>query len=616
MTAVRKSFAIAPETGEIGSGVARDNIFYALPYGNFVTHSARRETESIFGTGSKKRQTATYGRFDGTWQLDYVFDYNQIYILEMIMDGHLVRKLSQTDSGGHYLYEHKFIKDNASRVKHFVGAVKILNEIAGGDEGSDECTIFKGMVAKTLTLTVTMSNSKMAISISGIYSDQETRLGVLTSTDYAQPTGKVSQYGCMFMDALQNDKYVKDVDQYSITIDLTTGLIHNTCSPIATQYLEDRTQFSWNAQTYSNNPQKKFQLRPNSGGKDSDHMRPAAKDVGPMAKAYFVSYSESVRDNSSYSGLVEAINGSENFIEIEAVDSTVATMTWPNGNGQKLMDILSSIECSEIIITIRTHTGPPASTPELVADAQEFTKVATGEWGASIQQTVTSVEGTTPGGWSNQVFVPFHVTNQSETIGGSAVSVSMAAGVNFYANPREKYNIKSGMLKLIEEGDEAATLATKTIEGWMILPKSMQTSQTGQTYTLDSLTENVLSDKGLITDTGVTVANEFVKTTTIVDPSNPSTVVEEIYVPKITFSGTTVTWPSGVTDPRITEMYYAVKGTISKKGTTYILTVEDHGIVKLWIDRVTTAEEESSTHTESGGDNTGGDNTGSEGEGE
>lgn len=301
MTAIRKSVAIAPETGAFASGETAGT-FYALPYGAYFTHTARREAESIYATGSKKRQTAAYGRFSGQWQLDFNMDYTHIHILEMIFDGHFVRKVTSPDSGyyqGHQIYEHKFTKENNTRVKPFVFREKILNEMAGGYEGSDEVDLLKGCVAKSITISRTMSGSQMTISISGVYADQEVRLGSLESTDYTEPLGDLTQYSCMFMDELSDNGYVRDVDSHSITLDMEVGLIYNTCSPIATSYYEGKTTFSWNAQTYSNNPERKFQLRSFSGGKDSEHMWPAAKDMGPMDEAYFVTYSDSVRDNSS-----------------------------------------------------------------------------------------------------------------------------------------------------------------------------------------------------------------------------------------------------------------------------------------------------------------------------
>lgn len=592
MTSVRKSVSIAPETGEFGSGETAGT-FYALPYGTFFSHTARRGAESIYATGSKMRQTAAYGQFAGQWSLNFVMDYAHINILEMIFDGHLARKLNRSVTVGgaeHVLYEHKFVKNNAGRVGHFVFCEKILNEIAGGDEGSDEVDLIKGAVASSITISRTMSGSQMHVEIQGVYCDQEVRLGGLESTDYVYPEGDLTQYSCMFMDGKENEDYVRDVDQHSISIDMEVGLIYNTCSPIATAYYEGKSKFAWNAQTYSNNPKKKFQLRSFSGGMDSDHMQPAAKQMGPMEEAYFVTYSDSVRDNLTYNGsLVAAIDGSEYMFEIKAIKSTVTSMTWQNGNGQKMMDVLSSVECNSIEITIRTDAAPN-NAASLEAGATDFTEVPEGNWARA--QPVVSTEGVYPTGWSpGEGTMLYNLKNQSI----AAVSYSMPENDYFIATTWEKDNIKSGMLKVITEGETQTDLDELAVDGWMIVPGN--TPGKDPAVTLQVLMDTPLSASGWTpyVSSNLTMANvsELYKTETEGD------IQIKYSRPKIALSlvnGTTsVPAPADSAD-RKEYLFYIVKADLVKILESNVLKksilyVTDHGILKIWHDKAEEAEE-------------------------
>lgn len=583
MTSIRKSVAIAPEIGAFGSGEV-SGPFYALPYGAYFTHTARRDAESIYATGSKRRQTAAYGRFSGSWQLDFVVDYAHIHIFEMIFDGHFVRRTTMTEEG-HVVYEHKFTKENNTRVGHYVFCEKILNEVAGGDEGSDEVDLIKGAVAKSITITRSVSGSQMTVSLSGVYCDQEVRLGMLLTTDYTEPIGQLTQYSCMFVDEFGPDGYVKDVDSHSITLDMELGLIYNTCTPIATAYYEGKTTFSWNAQTYSNNPQKKFQLRQFSGGKDSDHMKPAIKEMGPMSHAYFVTYSESRRDTPIYSDCMDTINNSPYMFMAEAINSTVTSMTWPNGNGQKMMDVLSSIECNSIEITIRTTVAPPVE-----VTSADYVRIDEGNWSGA--QAVVSAEGTTPEGWSSIPSMDYHLTSvQVDSLTDGNISASMPTGEYFTAYARDKYDIQSGMLKRFEVGDSASELSAAQIDGWVIVPRA--TPGRNAEITLDVLAggtslTHILSDVGEISGTNIFVGND------LGDPVTSETdgVTTYTYTPSTNFvlsgSSTEVVWPSGREGTRAEYLFYAVKGTVTRVGATgdYILNVVDQGIIKVWVDKV------------------------------
>lgn len=380
MTAIRKSIVFAPES-TFGSGTPDTDIisksgndyrYCHFPPGTFISHTGARQAQSVYTTGSKRRAGAVYGSFSGSWNISFPLDYDYLEPLAMVYETigaadnsadpfEVFETLDDATpaypTGSHI---HYFMKDNAKRIGSFVIREKILNHIAGGGEYSDEVTILKGCVAKSINATRSASGSQYNIEISGTYADQETKLGSLDATDYdmSQTMDGTTQYSCMFMDGIENTDYVGDVDSHSFTMENNSNMVYNTCTPIAKAYYEGQTNVSWNAQTYANDPQKKFKLRPNSGGYDSSHMKPMGKGLKPMSYATWATYSTSCRDaTESIATYVAAIQQSAQSFVVCAKNSTVKSMTWQKGDGSKMMDSLSSVECDEIRIrAVNTNT--------------------------------------------------------------------------------------------------------------------------------------------------------------------------------------------------------------------------------------------------------------------
>ena len=371
MTAIRKAISFAKESS-FASGTPVDTHWYAFPPGTFLSNTGARQAESLYQTGSKVRAATAYGYFGGTWNLSFVFDYNYLEPFEMVyeyVNGSPSREsyieLSELDTikptGTH---AHYFEKVNSDRVKSFCIRMFVRNEIAGGEpDNSDEMTILKGCVAKSINWSRSAADSKLTVEISGVYADQVSQIGVEIPDDayHAYEDVDLAQYSCMYVDELDSDDagYIYDIDSHSITHENNVSLVYNTCSPIATAYSEGQSVFSWNAQTYSNDPKNKFKLRPNSGGKDSTTMSPAGKGLAPMAKAWFVTYSDSMRDHPEiYASRYEALAGSTRSVIYYAIDSTVKSMTWQKGDGSKMMDALSSVECTNVIMRVLNgHEG-------------------------------------------------------------------------------------------------------------------------------------------------------------------------------------------------------------------------------------------------------------------
>ena len=560
MTDPRKSVAIAKEAGNFGSGQTETTyggkpVFFTLPPGAWLSHTNEYSNESIFATGSKLRETAAYGNFKGSFTLNFVLDYEHTEVLDLIMEDHTVSS-TPTHIGNTDYYEHTWKKDNATKIPPFVIREKQLNRIAAG--GPDEVVILKGCVAQSMKASRSQQTSKLDITLTGHFADMEVQLAELSMTDYTLYDTDVGpvQYSCMFMDELTADNYVRDVDQHSFSIDCGTSLVYNTCTPFATAYFEGQSTIQWDAQTFSNRPTEKFQLRPFSGGKDSQHLKPLAKGLAPMEKAYFVSYSLSMRDEDLPS-ITDAIDQSPYFIKVAFTDSTVATMEWPSGDGSKIMDVLSSVQCTSMEITIRNkHSTASWSNKIIGANASE------GKTGTGPDYTPIPYGGT--GHLSPTV------STEDPDLGGSAgspVTISMATGQ--YIEVSSSDLLRGKFLRTATTNTAFPTDGNR-IEDWFVVPYSTALTDvpSGGPTTLQALLGLDNTSAAALLAPGLTLTTDWEIVST--DESGTDTVVK--YIPVTTISGTPTTAGE--------YKYYIIKGHILPE-TTKTLVVTDRGILRI-----------------------------------
>ena len=559
MTDPRKSVAIAKEAGNFGSGQTENTyegkpVFFTLPPGAWLSHTNEYSNESIFATGSKLRETAAYGNFKGSFTLNFVLDYEHTEVLDLIMEDHTVSS-TPTHIGNTDYYEHTWKKDNATRIPPFVIREKQLNRIAAG--GPDEVVILKGCVAQSMKASRSQQTSKWDITLTGHFADMEVQLAELSMTDYTTYDTDVGpvQYSCMFMDGLTADNYVRDVDQHSFSIDCGTSLVYNTCTPFATAYFEGQSTIQWDAQTFSNRPTEKFQLRPFSGGKDSQHLKPLAKGLAPMAKAYFVSYSLSMRDEDLPS-ITDAIDQSPYFIKVIFTDSTVATMEWPSGDGSKIMDVLSSVQCTSMEITIRNkHSTANWSNKIIGANASE------GKTGTGPDYTPILLNG--------EGKLRPTVSTEDPDLGGSAgspVTINMASGDYITVNSADL--LRGIFLK--NATVNVSIIENNSVEGWFVVPYSIALYDvpSGGSATLQDLLGLDNTSAAALAAPGLTLITDWEEVST--DISGTDTVVK--YIPVTTITGTPTTAGE--------YKYYIVKGHILP-GDTKTLVVTDRGILRI-----------------------------------
>ena len=397
MTAIRKSYLIAIEDldeshgGGFGKGVPMkdqngNELWYAVPQGFYISLSSSTQATSLYGTGAKIRQNSIYGAFQGSWNASYVMDFNHLEFFSILFDTEdnttpkengtqeTNKNYANFETGTTGVYEHRFRKLNSKRQRSYVLKELVLDKIAGGKY--DKETIYKGFLARNIQIARSTSGSQMAIEMSGVFADKKSRLlSGNNGSFFMQVASPLTQYSCMYMGRNAGPvdaDAVPQVDSHSINIETAVSLVYSTCSPIATDFFEDKTTFAWSATAYMNDPTRKFELLPNSGGtlnpnvtgnvmfEDGDRkfsLQPMGKNLAPLEWVNFITYDESMRDNwrEAHTTIVDAYDDSEHVVWIQAKNSTVKSTTTPKGDGSKLQDSLSSVECDEIIITVKNN---------------------------------------------------------------------------------------------------------------------------------------------------------------------------------------------------------------------------------------------------------------------
>lgn len=135
---------------------------------------------------------------------------------------------------------------------------------------------------------------------------------------------------------------------------------------------------------------------------DGYMFKPACKGLAPMDDAWMVSYNlcrtevtasdkvpGSAHENeyaaSGKHSIRKAIDKSDKMVKVHISKTVINSATWQKGDGSKMYDQLSSVECRLVDITIRNHTSSLAAT-KTNGTAERFllhTKVPAGENGAA-----------------------------------------------------------------------------------------------------------------------------------------------------------------------------------------------------------------------------------------
>lgn len=362
MTSVRMSFVFAPED-EFKEGIG-DKDWIAPPPGSYFSSTGTRKTSAIYTTGSKKWETTAYGEYSGTWDWTFMLDYHYLEPLMLAFD--TVNGKKWVDNPSYETFtsnDHTFVfkKGKTGRVPSFTVRRKILHTIAGGD--TDELVELYGCVVNTISFSRSASTSQYQVQMSGTYANEEMTLGDLGETDYEPYDGELVEYSCVSITdgaeyGFEQSKYVANTDSISVSLQNNTNMVFNTCTPFATQYYEDRNQFQISTSCYSTDPTA-YKTRMYSGGYTNEKLKPMSKGLKPMEKMFISSFNGDCTEieGTSDEKLHNAFAGSSKSLLFEINKLVVKSMKWVNGDGSKLTDSLSSVDCRDITLTIKCDEG-------------------------------------------------------------------------------------------------------------------------------------------------------------------------------------------------------------------------------------------------------------------
>lgn len=342
MTGVRASFVYCREQ-EFGKGKGDGDSWLAPPPGSFISLSHTRSTTKVYTAGSKYWDTLAYGQLSGSWEWTFLMDYDYI-------EPFLIAFEATTIDGNTFTLN----KANNKRVRSFTFRRKQLNSITGGMDDntlSDETIIYTGCVPKTLRMSKSGGSSQLSISISGFYANESLDKSTLSSTDYQEYNGNLTEFSCMFIGDVANKNYVANTESLNIAIENSAAAIYATCSAMARNYCEGQTSYSFGTTSYANDPAKYLQ-RMYSGGKNNTETKPRNKKMGPIKTIHLVSFDEEIDEHGD--NIATAYNSSTRSLDFELTKTAIKSLTKQKGDGSKLQDQINSTECQKITMRIKT----------------------------------------------------------------------------------------------------------------------------------------------------------------------------------------------------------------------------------------------------------------------
>ena len=339
MTGIRLSFVYSMED-EFGKGKPDSNAWIAPPPGARFRCTMARQATRVQSTGTKHWDTYAYGAFQGSWDMSFMLDYNYLEPLYFVFED------VDGDSIGGGRYSYTFTKADAKRVPSFCVRTVLLNEMAGGKDGEDQINYLKGCVCKTMTISRSAGSSQFQVTMSGFYADESMEKGSLGKTDYQPYAGNLVEYSCLYTGGngatgLDDCSYVANTEALTIAIDNAADAIYNVCCPFPTQYSEGVTTYTFSATSYRNAPSN-WEQRVYSGGFDNTRLSPMCKGMRPLDKAFILSYDKDCTDGSTPKS---AYKDSDKSFAIDITKAVIRSIERPNGDGSKLVDNMSSVDC-------------------------------------------------------------------------------------------------------------------------------------------------------------------------------------------------------------------------------------------------------------------------------
>lgn len=351
MTSIRNSMVFSLED-DFGKGKGNGYAWIAPPPGSYFDHTNSRNVSRIQSTGTKIWDTLAYGKLEGTWNWNFILDYNYLEPLFLVFEKYRPSEGTPTTIGSTTSYTYTFSKTDSERIPSFCVRRVILNRMAGGlrssDGGLDEIVYLKGCVCESITFSRAAGQSQMTVSMNGFYAHEVMEKGQLSKTDHVIYSGNLMEYTCLFINGTSEDDYVANTESLSLGISNSAEAIFNVCTPFAKEYCEGISKYTFSTTAYSNDPSH-YQQRVYSGGYDNTALQPKAKGMKPIPKMYILGYNQEMGE--TYITQRAAYDASPQRMMITITECAIKSLQWRSGDSEKLQDVISSTDCQQIEFT-------------------------------------------------------------------------------------------------------------------------------------------------------------------------------------------------------------------------------------------------------------------------
>ena len=390
MTAIRVGFLFALESS-YGMGKGESYEWIAPPPGSYISTQHHRAAQRIQSTGTKFWDTVAYGKLTGSFTWTFTMDYKYLEPFFLVFEQYVDPTVSsgEGDVGSKYYHTqdyHTFAKQDGKRMPSFVIRRKILNHITNGVNNTDEMTELRGCVVRNFRVSKASNTSQINIEMTGFYANEVMVEGYLPTTDYQAYDGQLSEYMCMFTadDNVNVDNqysYVANTDSLSLGVSNNADAIYTTCSPFAKNYYEGTSDFEFSTSCWSNDIHR-YKTRLYKGGKQytgavNNTYYPQTKNLAPLPGIKLYSYDGTQQGNNDETGIINTIQNSEHVSVFNIRDCVIKSLTWPKADGSKIQDVISSAECRNIWLEVK-------SAPD---DGKSFNPAA-----SSVQNGVESLD--------------------------------------------------------------------------------------------------------------------------------------------------------------------------------------------------------------------------------
>ena len=347
--AIEDEYAVMPQAKE-GDSELR---WFVPPPGSFFSSSHSRSVSSIYEVGRKRLTDFNYGKISGTWQWQFVLDYNYLEPFLLAFEDYTYEDYytGNAQQGGTKWAEwgvHTFRKNEADTVRSFAVRRKRLHRVAGGT--ADEVVIYLGCVCTTISFSQASKTSEIRVTMDGIYSteimDSDAILDDLGLPESKTPV--LAEFGC----AYNGGDMFTNVQNWAVRIGNNAKGIYGVGYPSVRSYYENESAYSFSLTAFANNP-KQLAQRVYSGGYDNTHQVPIKEGALPIPRIYLRSRSSVIQRYLHYtdSGELDGEIELRYRMDLTIYNCTVNAMTWSSSDGQVLMDKLSNGACEYMEFT-------------------------------------------------------------------------------------------------------------------------------------------------------------------------------------------------------------------------------------------------------------------------